>query len=302
MNSEIEKKLKICGEVEVGQMMSELTTLRVGGPVDYVIYPHNNFNLINTIELLKKNRIPYKVLGNGSNILASDQPFHGVIIKPTRFFDDFAIDDDVMLAQSGCSIIALAYQAMTCGLSGLEFASGIPGTAGGCLYMNAGAYKSSMSDIVEAVQVLADDQIFWLNKRECHFGYRSSVFQKHADWTILSVKLQLKRLDSDKIRNLMEQRQAKRMATQPLDMPSAGSVFRNPQGHFAWEFIDEIGYRGRQIGDAAVSCKHPNFIVNAGHAKSCQIAQLIDEIQTQVKEKHNIELVREVEMFNWPLK
>jgi len=302
MSDRLLYQLRNCGHVDTDIPLSDLTTFRIGGPARLVIYPKNSFALVNVIDILKKNGVDYKILGNGSNILSCDRPYDGAIIKLSRTFADFSIEEDIMTAQAGCSIIFLAYAAMKAGLSGLEFASGIPGTLGGCLFMNAGAYLSSMSDIVSQVQIIQDDQVRWLDKEECGFGYRTSIFHQHPEWIILSARLLMRRGSPVAIRRLMDQRQAKRMATQPLDMPCAGSVFRNPPGKFAWQFIDGIGYRGKQNGGAAVSAKHPNFIVNNGQASGEQVVELIDEIRAKVKESYDIDLIPEVERFNWPKK
>lgn len=288
-----------CGEVKEDVSFTTLTTYKAGGTARFVVYPRNVFSLQSIISICKENGLPFKVFGNGSNILCSDDVFEGVIIRLNRTMNQFSYDGNVLTARAGCSIISLAYESARNSLSGLEFASGIPGSLGGCLFMNAGAYKSSMSDMITEVQVLIDDQIVWLSNRQCEFGYRTSVFQKHPEWIILAARIQLVPADRDTITNLMKTRQQRRFETQPLEMPSAGSVFRNPEGDFAWKYIDMIGYRGHCIGDACVSEKHSNFIVNKGHATGSEIAKLIEEIQKKVKEQFGIELVLEVEKFNW---
>ena len=302
MNDNLLTQLKHCGTVETDRQLAELTTFKIGGPVRFVVYPKSAFGLLKVIQIFNRNDIPYKVLGNGSNILASDRNYDGAIIKLNYGFNDYSFDGTVLMAQAGCSVIAMAYRACQAELSGLEFASGIPGSVGGCIFMNAGAYRSSMSAILTRVMVLKDEQFIWMNADECNFGYRSSIFQSHPELIIIDAQFQLKHENMDTIRQLMEQRQSKRLATQPLDMPCAGSVFRNPEGHYAWEFIDGIGYRGHAIGDAAVSQKHSNFIVNQGQAKAQQVVQLIEEIQKKVSEKYDVELIPEVERFNWPTK
>ena len=204
-----------------------------------------------------------------------------------------------MIANSGCSIIALSFLAMQNGLSGLEFASGIPGTIAGCVYMNAGAYKSSMSDIVEEVEVLIDGKLVWLSNQECQFGYRKSIFQNHKDWIITNVKIKLTPDDKEKINQLMKDRQQRRMQSQPLEYPSAGSTFRNLDNQFSWQLIDSIGYRGKKIGGAQVSEKHSNFIINVDNASAMDVIQLTDQIKKEIKEKYNLDMIMEVERFNW---
>ena len=299
MLKETEKKLAQFGDLETDVSFRNLTTFRVGGIARNVFYPRNIFGLTNAISICKQENIPFKVLGNGSNILPSDEVFEGVIIKLTRYFIDYYFDDDVLYAQCGCSLIALSYTALEKSLSGLEFANGIPATLGGALFMNAGAYKCEMSDVVEEVQVLVDDDVIWLNHDQCQFGYRSSIFQRHPDWTIVSCKLRLQKGEHSAIEQLVKTRREKRSSTQPLDFPSAGSTFRNPEGGFAWKYIDEIGYRGKKLGGAQVSEKHSNFIINTGNATAEEIRQLSDEIKEKVREKFNIDLIMEVEKFNW---
>lgn len=293
------KELSECGYVEENRSFKTLTTFRIGGNARYVIYPDNIFHLQVAISKLKKYDIPFKVFGNGSNILCSDDDYEGCIIKLTRSLNDYYIDGNTIIAQSGASIISLAYKAMENELSGLEFASGIPGTVGGCVFMNAGAYKSNMSDVVTEVQVLADEKVFWLKNEDCDFSYRHSIFSNHPDWIILAVKMELSAGVKEDIKALMENRQKRRYDSQPLDKPSAGSTFRNVGDSFAWKLIDEIGYRGKQIGGAAVSKKHSNFIVNINDAKASDVIALTDEIKEKVYEKFNVEMIMEVEKFNW---
>ena len=298
--SELRDFLAGFGDVDEQVSLRSLTTFKVGGTADYVCYPRNNFSLQSIIDYCRENGISYKVFGNGSNLLCSDDVYHGVVIKLTRMMHEVYYDaDDEIVVQAGASVIALAYDCARKGLSGLEFAAGIPGTLGGCLYMNAGAYKSSLADIVREVQVLKCDEVVWMKNEECCFGYRSSIFQKHPDWVILAARIALKKGETEQISELMKNRQKRRFETQPLDYPSAGSVFRNPEGGFAWQLIDGIGYRGHAIGDAKVSEKHSNFIVNAGEARADDVRQLINEIIEKVREKYDQEMILEVEKFNW---
>ena len=183
--------------------------------------------------------------------------------------------------------------------SGLEFASGIPGTLGGAMYMNAGAYKSDISACLKEVCVCRDHTLVWMKKEELDYAYRHSAFQSHPEWTIIAGKLQLSKSCQKEIRSLMDARRERRLSSQPLDLPNCGSVFRNPPQHPAWQLIEEIGYRGRKIGGAMVSDKHANFIVNVGSAKAKDVDQLIQEIQEKISEQYGIDLITEVERFNW---
>lgn len=292
------EQLKKVAAVETGVPLSSMTTLRIGGKAKYVAYPDDSVSLDSLIRIIRKNHLPFKLIGKGSNLLCSDKDYDGVIIRLEKF-NDFYIVDTSVVAQAGCSIIAVAYAAMKAGLSGLEFASGIPGSVGGVTFMNAGAYRSSMSDVIDSVFVYRDGKFEWVPKGKCGFGYRTSVFQSHPDWIVIAIRLNLEKRDPDEIRALMDSRRERRMASQPLDRPSAGSVFRNPADVPAWKLIEGIGYRGHRIGDAQVSEKHVNFIVNDGHARAEDFLALTEEIQKLVKEKYGISLHMEVEKFNW---
>ena len=295
---ELEKSLRKFAEVETDVPLSTMTTLRIGGKAGYVVYPDNTVSFDGIMRIIRKYNVPYKVLGNGSNLLCSDKPFEGVVVSLRRF-DDYYFDDCRLIAQAGCSIIALSYQCLQESLSGLEFASGIPATVGGVTYMNAGAYRSDMSAVIEGVFVYRDGRFEWLPGSECEFGYRTSIFQKHPDWIIIAVQMHLVKKDQKEIREIMDSRRERRMASQPLDKPSCGSVFRNPDDIPAWKLIEGIGYRGHRCGGAMVSPKHVNFIVNEDHASAVDFLTLVEEIQDKVREKYGIDLYTEVEKFNW---
>lgn len=292
-------KLEQYCTIEYDKSFKVLTTFKIGGIAKYVIYPNDEFSLKSILDILNENNCSYKIFGYGSNLLCADDVYEGFIIKLTRNMSNFYFTDNNLIAQAGCSIISLAYKSSEKALTGLEFATGIPGTLGGCIYMNAGAYNSSMSDIVDSVKVIRNGEIVWLNNAQCQFGYRSSIFLNNPDWTILEVKLNLKEGNSADIKKLMKNRQKRRLETQPLNYPSAGSTFRNIGDIYAWKLIDDIGYRGKTIGGAAVSEKHTNFIINKGNAKADDVIELSNQIIEKIKEKHDIEMSMEVEKFNW---
>lgn len=295
---QLQQILSQIATVEVEKPLAELTTLHIGGPADYVIYPENMVALDAVITILRHAGVPFKIFGNGSNLLCSDDPFHGAVIRLKKF-NNFSFIDNCVLAEAGCSIIALSYKAMEKGLSGLEFASGIPGTVGGATFMNAGAYRSDLSHVLRSVFVYRQGRFEWIDASECGFGYRTSVFQSHPDWVIIATRMVLEKQEPNEIHELMDSRRERRMASQPLNMPSAGSVFRNPETVQAWKLVDGIGYRGKKCGDAMVSEKHSNFIVNAGSAKASDFLQLVEEIQEKVHQQYQIDLHMEVEKFNW---
>jgi UDP-N-acetylmuramate dehydrogenase len=299
MEKRIIEELRKFGEVRENVSFILLTSFRVGGCARCLIQPRDVETLKEIISFLKNENISYKIFGNGTNLLCSEEDFDGVIIKLTDFFTHWSIDDERIIAESGCSIIALSAIAHNNSLSGLEFASGIPGTLGGCIFMNAGAYNSSMSEIVSEVEILNEDgEVETLTNEQCRFGYRDSIF-KTRSVVILKAVLQLKYGDRQQIGELIASRREKRISSQPLDYPSAGSVFRNPENNASWKLVDGIGYRGRRYGDIAVSQKHSNFIINLGRGNANDISRLIDEIQQLVREKYGIELICEVEKFNW---
>lgn len=291
--------LSSIAETEKDLSFKTMTTLRIGGTAAYTVFPANDLELMQVIKYVNENSIPWKMIGKGSDLLCSDRRYDGVVIRLDRHFDDFRFTDDTAFVQAGVSIIALSVHAMKRGLSGLEFASGIPGTIGGAVFMNAGAYKSSISEVITEVLVLHDDKLEWMPKEACEFSYRSSIFQKHPEWIIAAVRLKLEPKDSKEIENLMNDRRERRLKSQPLEYPSCGSVFRNPEGMNAWQLIAEIGYRGMRKGGACVSEKHCNFIVNVDHASADDYLALIEEIQQKVQERYDVRLHTEVEKFNW---
>ena len=300
VSNELENKCSQYGDLQTDMSMATLTTYKVGGRAKYVFYPSSLVGLIRGLRLMQEAGYPCKLLGKGSNLLASDDDYHGCLVRLDRNFTNCYFEDDgVVYVESGASIIFVSHEAMKHELSGLEFASGIPGTVGGALFMNAGAYKSCMADVVKEVLVYREGRVEWLDVKECNLAYRSSIFQQHRDWIILAIKLQLKVGDGVEIKSLMDSRRERRLASQPLDKPSAGSVFRNPEKIAAWQCIEGVGLRGRRIGGAQVSEKHANFIINVGNAKAEDVRALIEEVQQAVKDKYQIELQPEVEFFNW---
>lgn len=298
MNEWISHLNEYCDVLE-NEPLALHTTYKVGGKARYFVYPKNEIALMRLLKETKENQIKTKIIGKGSNLLVSDDDYDGMVICLDRYFNEVIFEKNKVSVYAGQSIIYLAHEAMKRGLSGLEFASGIPGTVGGACFMNAGAYKSEMKDVVEAVWVLKEGNCVWMSVEECEFSYRNSIFKRNPDWVILAVRFHLTPKDPLEIKELMDSRRQRRMASQPLDKPSAGSVFKNPEDMPAWKYIEESGLRGKCINGAKVSEKHANFIVNEGEAKAQDIYDLIELIQKSVYEKFNVFLKAEVECFNW---
>lgn len=296
---DILNRLQDFGDVNTNVPFSKLTTLGIGGNAQYVVYPKSISGLRSLMKVLKEENIPFKVIGKGSNLLCSDDDFNGVVIRLDKNLNDVYFVENKCFVEAGCSLIGLSKKAMEEGLTGLEFAGGIPATVGGAIYQNAGAYLSNMAAVIEEVLVLCDDHFEWMSNEECKFAYRHSVFYDHSDWIIVGAKMCLAYGDRDEIFEKMNSRRAKRCECQPLDKRSAGSIFKNPEDVAAWKLIDGIGYRGKMIGGAMVSDKHCNFLVNENHATAKDFIQLVTEIETNVKDKYGIELHMEVEKFNW---
>ena len=288
------KQLNI-GKIITDYNLREHTTYKVGGSAICAAVPEDEKSLIVLLKYLKKNGVNYKILGNGSNVIFNDSGYNGVIIKLDNFNSLKIVGNKVMVG-AGYPFNKLAIRVSRLGFTGLEFAAGIPGTVGGAVYMNAGAYKSDIGYVLTSIKVLTPSfEIKTMKNEELDFHYRTSFLQKNKDYICLEATITLIKGNSDEIMNLIEERKIRRMETQPLEYPSAGSVFRNPEGDFAGRLIEEIGYKGKSIGGAKVSEKHANFIINNGGATGEDIKKLINEIKNKVKKKYNIELKVEQE-------
>ena len=289
------KKLDI-GKVINKPLLKDYTTYKLSGDAYCIVIPEDVDSLIETLKYLKEKNIKYMILGNGSNVIFNSK-YDGVIIKLDNF-NNLKISGNRITVGAGYMLNKLAIRVSRLGFTGMEFAAGIPGTVGGAVYMNAGAYKSDMGYIVNSVKVLTPDyKIKTMNNKDLDFHYRSSFLQTHKDYICLEASIALIKGDSKEIMEIIEERKSRRIETQPLDYPSAGSVFRNPEGDFAGRLIEEIGYKGKSVGDAKVSEKHANFIINNGNAKGEDIKKLINEIKDKVKEKYGIELKVEQEFI-----
>ena len=294
MNIDDIKKLKV-GKVIENIDLKKYTTYKAGGIGRVLVIPKDIESLQKLFNYINKNNIKYKMLGLGSNLIFGDDIYEGILIKLDEF-NDVNISGTTIRVGAGYSLIKLSLLAARNDLAGLEFASGIPGTVGGAIYMNAGAYKSDMGYIVKEIKVLTpDNEIITMSNKELDFHYRTSYLQKNPGYICLEATLNLYKGDRNAILDVIRDRKKRRMETQPLEFPSAGSVFRNPPDDFAGRLIEELGYKGKKIGGAMVSTKHANFIINVGNAKGNDIKKLVLEIQEKVKEKYDIELKVEQE-------
>lgn len=284
--------------VKLNESLKLHTTYKVGGTCKYFITPKDLEELIDLLKYLRDNCIKYMVLGNGSNTIFSSKEYDGVIINLTNL-NSMKIDGNRIEVEAGYQLIKLSMDALNNELSGLEFAAGIPGNIGGAVFMNAGAYKSDMSNLIKTVTFLDENlELQTLNNEELEFSYRKSIFQKR-NCIILSTVLELTPGNKDEIKELMDKRKERRIESQPLDYPSAGSVFRNPEGLSSWKLIDDLKLKGYSVGGASVSKKHANFIINENNASAEDIKELIFFIKQRVREEYNIDLVIEQEFVNW---
>lgn len=275
-----------------------LTTYKTGGTARLVVFPNNIDSLVEMIKYLKENNISFKVFGNGSNILASDDFYDGVIIKLTKL-NNVEIDDINIEVEAGYNFTVLCNTVCKKGYTGLEFGCGIPATVGGAVYMNAGAYLKDISTVLVKVDILDENQnIKTLDNKDLDFSYRHSIFMK-KDWIILKAYFKLEKGQKDEILDLIKDRKERRETSQPLEYPSAGSVFRNPEGMYAGKLIEDCNLKGFKYNGAEISSKHANFIINKDNAKSSDILYLMNLAKEKVKEKYNVELYREQELFNW---
>ena len=269
-------------------------TFKIGGPAQLFVQPQTEQQLCSAVALCKEQAVRYYLLGNGSNILFADEGFAGVVIDISALGSDIAVEGNMLTAGAGVRLAALHRAALEHGLSGLEFAYGIPGTVGGAVYMNAGAYGGEMKDVLTVVRYLtAEGEVVQASAAELDLSYRHSIFEENGG-CILSAQFALQPGNAADIRAKMDELMAKRVDKQPLDKPSAGSTFKRPAGAFAAALIDQCGLRGFRHGGAAVSDKHCGFVVNLGGATCADVLALCDEVRAIVKEKTGYELEKEI--------
>ena len=280
--------------IRQNEPMKNHTTFRVGGPADIFLTPSAE-ELPAVLSVCREERIPVTVIGNGSNLLVGDQGIRGVVICIGFGMRGIRVDGEKIFLEAGVTLAAVAQQAAKAGLTGLEFASGIPGTFGGAVVMNAGAYGGEMKDVIVSVRVISEDgEILTLSKEELDLSYRHSVIPERGYLVIDGELLLTREKDPDQITERMEELKKKRIEKQPLEYPSAGSTFKRPEGYFAGKLIMDAGLRGFSVGGAAVSEKHCGFVINKGNATAADICALMDEVTRIVKEKYAVTLEPEV--------
>ena len=270
--------------------LKNYNTYKINATCSYLVFPKNREELIKIISRIKKEKMKYLILGNGSNVIFSKPHYNGVIIKLDHL-SEVKYKSNIVIAEAGYPLIKLAIETINKGLNGLTFATGIPGNVGASTAMNAGAYNKDMASVVKSVEVLTDKlEVKTLTNKELEYSYRDSFLKQHKDYIVLSTTFELEPGDIEFMKNQITERRKKRLATQPLNMPNAGSVFRNPPDMYAGELIEKLNLKGYTIGDAKVSEKHANFIVNNGNATGEDIVKLIRKIEEDVKKEYNVEL------------
>ena len=292
----LEKLQNMIGEAKVlvNEPMASHTTFRIGGPADYFVLPETVEELANVLKLCKEEQVPYFILGNGSNLLVGDKGFRGVVIQLYKNFDGLQIEGTTVTAKAGAMLIRVAKESGRAGLTGLEFASGIPGTIGGAMVMNAGAYGGEMKDVVTAVTVLTKDgEIKTLTGEEMNFRYRGSVVEDEA-YIVLEAVMELQEGNLEEIQARIDELSVQRRTKQPIEFPSAGSTFKRPEGYFAGKLIQDADLRGYQVGGAQVSEKHCGFVINAGGATAADVMQLMQDVSDKVQAQFGVTLEPEV--------
>lgn len=299
MKLDLESRLKSVlreENIRFNEPMKQHTTFKIGGPADYFVTPQSVEEIRAVINCIRDEDIPYCIIGNGSNLLVSDEGYRGVVIQLFDKFSDMEIEPDtgVVKVMAGSLLSRMSMQAAAAGLSGLEFAAGIPGTVGGAVVMNAGAYGGEIKDcIANATFLNREGEVITLAGEKMELSYRSSIAMK-KDYVVLAAEFKLKKADKEsvmaKIRELAEARKEK----QPLEFPSAGSTFKRPDGYFAAKLIEEAGLKGFTVGGAKVSDKHAGFVINAGNATARDVAMLVDEVKKRVFENSGVKLEMEV--------
>ena len=283
--------------VKIDEPMKKHISFKVGGPADFLVKPKTEEELAKVIKFAKEENIPYLVIGNGSNLLVKDGGIRGIVIELSDNFNDFEIEGNIIKAQSGALLSILGRNALRNSLTGIEFAAGIPGTLGGALAMNAGAYGGEMKDVVKSVRLMdTDGNIVEFTNEQMEFEYRRSILSR-TDYIVLSAVMELKEGNADEIKEVMADYSNRRTTKQPLNFPSAGSTFKRPEGHFAAKLIDDCGLRGLTLRGAQVSDKHCGFVINKDGADAKAILDLMFVVKSTVNAKFGIMLEEEVKIL-----
>ncbi len=291
------QKLIPADRIFTNEPMARHTTFRIGGNADIFVLPSSKEELAQLLKFAKKNAIPVTILGNGSNILVLDGGIRGMVISFGKPFSGIEKDGVLIKVGAGATLGAVSLFAASHSLSGLEFAVGIPGSIGGAVFMNAGAYDGEMSQVVHTVTAITfDGEIVRYKQNEMNFGYRNSIFQENKQ-IICEIELELTEGNPSSIQEKMTDYTRRRMEKQPLDKPSAGSTFKRPPGLFAGTLIDETGLKGFSVGDAQVSEKHAGFVVNLGNATASDVLKVISEVKERVKARTGVQLEPEVRII-----
>lgn len=281
--------------IKYDEPMKKHTTIRIGGPADVLVLPETKEEIINVLKYAKEENIPITIIGNGSKLLVLDEGIRGIVIKIGSKMSNVIIDKECIIFGAGITMPRLAAIAKDNALSGLEFSAGIPGNLGGGIYMNAGAYGSELSNVIEEVTYIDENlEIKTLKNEECNFGYRRSIFRDMTNPIIIEGKVKLKRGNKEDIEELMRENNTLRKEKQPLEYPNAGSTFKRPEGFFVGKIIDDMGLKGYSIGDAQISTKHSGFIVNKGNATAKDVVELIEYIKKKAYETFNVKLEEEI--------
>lgn len=281
-------------QIKIGEPMKDHTTFRVGGPADYFVLPQRPEEVRSVIALCIQENMPYYIIGNGSNLLVSDQGYRGVIIQIYRAMSRIMVEGNIIHAQAGALLSAIAARALEHGLTGFEFAAGIPGTIGGASVMNAGAYGGEMKDVLKKVTVLSrEGEILEIDRDHLELGYRTSIISKKG-YITLEAEIELEKGEKSGICAQMEDLKQRRITKQPLEYPSAGSTFKRPEGYFAGKLIQDSGLAGFQVGGAQVSDKHCGFVINKDQATASDIYELMRQVSEKVEEKFGVRLEPEV--------
>lgn len=293
------KKQLTAGTLLEREPMSKHTSFRIGGPADLFVQPANEEELWNALHLARQEKVPFFIVGNGSNLLVSDEGFRGMILHTGGMLKDISVEGDVIYAQAGALLSTVAKTALEHGLAGMEFAAGIPGTLGGAVCMNAGAYGGEMKDILLDAEVLTQEgERLVLPVEELNLSYRHSViFEKN--YVVLAAHIRLSRGDTAEIKNRMNELAGARRDKQPLEYPSAGSTFKRPEGYFAGKLIQDAGLKGYTVAGAQVSEKHSGFVINRGGATAEEVRFLIRQVQQKVRSQFGVELEPEVRMLGF---